>query len=128
MNNIFLDVDVLKKTIHNYIVMHSELKYESETEICITFSMKKHIDSKNREYGYLDYTDALKLRKEIISNFILVKNISVINVDDWVIFKVSLEEFKWNFVWKIHNQRFKNNFCRITPRRNKAGMVTSKDK
>ena len=49
MDNIFLDVNVLKKTIHNYIVMHSELKYESETENSITFSMKKHIDSKKRD-------------------------------------------------------------------------------
>ena len=106
MDNIFLAVEVLKKTIHNFIVMHSELKYESESEKSITFSMRKHIDSKKREYGYLDYKDALELRKEIISNFVLITDITVTDVDDWVIFKVYFNEFKWYFIWKTHNQRF----------------------
>lgn len=106
MDNIFLDIDVLKKMIRNYIVMRSELQYESETENSITFSMIKHIDNKKREYGYLDYKDALELRKEIIKDFALVNKIMVTDVDDWIIFKIYLEEFKWYFIWKIHNQRF----------------------
>lgn len=105
-NNIFQDINDLKKSLKNYIHLKSELKYESEDENSITFSIKKRINSKKREYGNLDYTDALELKEEILGNFILIDKINVSNADDWVVFKVYLTESNIYFIWKTHNTRY----------------------
>ena len=105
-NNIFQDINDLKKSLKNYIALKSDLRYESDDECTIIFSMKKNVESKKREYGYLDYTDALILQKDIESTFSLIDKIIVSDVDEWIIFKILLKESNVSFIWKTHNSRY----------------------
>ena len=110
-NNLFQDIDDLKKSLKKYIAFKSELKYESDDENSITFSMKKHMDSKKRNYGNLDYDDAIILQTDVESNFVLIDKIVVSNVDEWVVFKVYLKESNVYFIWKTHDSRYINSKC-----------------